>query len=107
LPARRCTLAEKARAERARSHEVKAMEGKLERCRHCGAVIPEGAAVYGDHNRKYCSESCARAQLDVEQGVAHAMKARSGSGSAFEHGPGDRVKKDLGPAHPRRGPVTR
>ena len=47
------------------------MQTRPERCRHCGTPIAEGLAVYSDHNRKFCSESCARAQLDRELGVGH------------------------------------
>jgi hypothetical protein len=50
----------------------------VDRCRHCGVAIPRGAAIYADHNRKYCSESCARAQLDIDQGSAHRATARGG-----------------------------
>ena len=39
-------------------------------CSHCAGQIAAIAAVYGDHNRRYCSDACARAQLDGETGVA-------------------------------------
>jgi hypothetical protein len=80
------------------------MNHTVERCRHCGAVIPKGATVYGDHNCKFCSESCACAQLDIEQGTGHhAVASRSREGSPDV---GDRVGPDRGPARRRGGGPT-
>jgi hypothetical protein len=80
------------------------MAQKPERCRHCGAVIPQDATVYGDHNRKFCSESCARARLDFEQGVGHHSVARSETSAEAA----SRVGPNGGPAdRPGRGPTMR
>ncbi len=73
------------------------MSENVEQCRRCGREIPQGAAVYGDHNRKFCSQTCAGAQLDLEQGVGHARAARSDLDMA-----GDRVPPGGGPAVSRK-----
>ena len=77
------------------------MENKLERCRHCGANLPENV-IYGDNNRKYCSESCARSQLDNEQGSASGVA----KGGHISPAVGDRVGKDHGFAQRRGGGPT-
>jgi hypothetical protein len=44
-------------------------------CSHCFALVPTIGAVYGDHNRRYCSDGCARAQLDWETGEPSPVTA--------------------------------
>jgi hypothetical protein len=66
-------------------------------CRRCGREIPAGGAVYGDHNRKFCSEACATAQLDLEQGVGHARAKGADLDAA-----GDRVPPGGGPAQSKK-----
>ena len=45
-------------------------------CSHCFVPVRTVAAVYGDHNRRYCSDICARKQLDRETGELSRPEVR-------------------------------
>lgn len=77
------------------------MADGVNRCARCGKEIAPGVAVYGDNNRRFCSETCARAQIDRDQGVGHAH--------AFsDFLAADRVGPSGGPAQSRkRSPTSR
>lgn len=81
------------------------MVDKTERCRRCGREILPGGAVYSDHNRRFCSEACSRAQMDLEQGVGRARLSYSIDEDMLA---GDRVGPRGGPAHSKkRSPTAR
>ena len=67
-------------------------------CSRCFVPVARAAAVYGDHNRRYCSDACARVQLDRETGVlSRVAVGHSDYASANPAGPDDRATHSRGP----------